>query len=743
MVRRAWLLAGCFVAPALAAPQAAPQASPVVRLLDRLAPADVVPGTPVEAAGEPLLLREPGEEAPPRELHRVVLPLTGAQWVVVHARVRTGGAPATLVTQALRRRVSADAEPTAVDRIELLPAAMQKPRGSVVSPAGAADRWHELECIVEPYAGRRALEITLSATGGVALARLDVVERVPVRQVLDAARLPGDCSTVPWRRIVNDSTRCLDALLLHPGGRARWRLEVPAAARLEAQLGVAALGNRAVRSDLAIDGKPVYPGPATFAAPAGEERFTPWVLDLGPWAGRAVELEWSVPADAPGTLLIGAPRLLSAAAAAAAPRRNLVVISIDTLRADQVGCFGGDPVITPAIDGLAAEGVRFPRFIAASSSTLPSHATLFSSQEPPVHCAIRLDSRVDPTHTPLLAPLLAEAGWVTAAFTGGGFVSPAFGLAAGFDDYSMRDPGRWPPERGPAEAPMERVVRWITRHRDVPFFLFLHTYAVHDYSPDDQALAAVAPSGTHLRAREAGAVAARFFSGETALAPDVRTLYRAALWQVDQRLVKRVLDTLDALGLDERTIVTLVSDHGDEWLEHGGIFHGSELWQELVRVPWIVRGPGVPRDVAREEVVGHLDVAPTLLELLGVAPPSSMRGADALAAGFEPQPALSRVFAPDGSHVTSVTAWPWRLLRKVKADGTERLHLFQLDLDPLEKDDRAEREPARAAGLLRWLEAKLAECEARAATAHPGGGARVAIDAELRRQLDALGYGEK
>jgi arylsulfatase A-like enzyme len=277
----------------------------------------------------------------------------------------------------------------------------------------------------------------------------------------------------------------------------------------------------------------------------------------------------------------------------------------------------------------------------------------------------------------------------------------------------------------------------------VPFFLFLHTYAVHDYAPDDEALAAVAPAGSKLHASDSVALVARFGAGETELAPQLRTLYRAALWQVDQRMVRRLLDTLEALDLTETTVVALVSDHGDQWLEHGGIYHGNELWQELVRVPWIVRGPGVARGEAREEVVGHVDVAPTLLKLLGVAPAPSMRGADVLAEGFEPQPALSRVFSPDGSHVAAVTSWPWRLLRKVAPEGAPELHLFRLDLDPLEQDDRVAREPQCVAALLDWLEAKLAECEAQSAAAHAGADVRATIDEELRQQLDALGYAAK
>jgi len=741
MVRWAWLLAGCITAPALASPQAPPPSSPVVRLLDRLAPDDVVPGTPISAAGEPLLLREPGEAAPPRDLHRVVVPLPGTAWAVVRARVRSGGTPIVVSAQALRRKVATDAEPAADDRIEPNPAVVPPPFASTSLAADEERGWQVLELTVEPCVGRRALEVTVAAKGGVALARLEVADLVPVRRLLDAPRLPGDRSTVPWRRIVRRGTSSADALLLHPGGRARWRLDVPQRSRLAARLGSAAPADAALRSTLTIDGAPVFPPPT---GPAGDDRLVPWELDLSNHGGHAIELEWSLPADAPGTLLIAAPRLMTVPAAGDRARPNLVVISIDTLRADQVGCFGGDATLTPAIDRLAAGGVRFPRFIAASSWTLPSHATLFSSQEPPIHGANRIGDRVEPARTPLLAPALAEAGWITAAFTGGGFMDPAFGLSAGFDHYSIRDPGRAPPPpRAVTEEPMEPAVRWITRHRDLPFFLFLHTYAVHDYSPDDDALAAVAPAGSKLRARDAAGLVARFGAGETALAPELRTLYRAALWQVDQRLVRRLLDTLDALGLTERTVVALVSDHGDQWLEHDGIFHGNELWQELVRVPWIVSGPGVARGEVRDEVVGHLDVAPTLLARLGVAPAPSMRGADALAAGFEPQPALSRVFSPDGSHVASVTAWPWRLLRKVVPEGAPELRLYRLDVDPLEQDDRAAREPQCAAALLDWLEEKLAECEAEGAATHAGAGARVTIDADLRRQLDSLGYAAK
>ncbi len=289
---------------------------------------------------------------------------------------------------------------------------------------------------------------------------------------------------------------------------------------------------------------------------------------------------------------------------------------------------------------------------------------------------------------------------------------------------------------------MEPVVRWLADHRDLPFFLFVHTYVVHDYAPDDDVLAAVAPKGSPLRAKDAAALVVRFGSGEEALAPDLRLLYQAALHQADQRVVARLLDTLDTLDLADRTPVALVSDHGDQWLEHGGIYHGNELWQELVHVPWILRGPGIERGRVRDDLLGHVDVAPTLLARLGVDAPHGMRGADVLAPDHEPRPVLSRVRSEDGSRVESIMQWPWRLLRRYSSpdDETPEFHLFRHDIDPLERDDLAEREPERVVQLERRLAALLAECEAAALAAGTTEAAHAVIDEQLRRQLQELGY---
>lgn len=728
-------------APPSQPPSQPPSPSTIVRLLDRLDPDDVEPGQEVVAPTAPLFRLERGAATASAPMQRIVAPLPAGLAARVRVRVRgvdaaALAAPITLQLQALRRlpvATSGDVRPA--DRIVAMPGIAQLPIARVSAPP--TDGWRSLEHLEFPFTGRRGVELVLEAAGAFEFEALEVVEVLPARQLLELPRFPADDSPHEWRRIIRRGSESCDALILHPGGRARWKLAVPPRARLEARLAAAAPVDAALRSELRIDGELLFPAPT--AAP-GAERFTLWRFDLARYAGREVAFDWSLPAASPGSFLIGAPLLL---APGDESRPNLVIVSIDTLRADAVGCYGGDRRLTPAIDRLAAEGTLFARFIAASSWTLPSHATLFSGQEPSVHGAVRVDHRVMPQRTPLLAPTLAAAGWLTAGFTGGGFLDPAFGLSAGFDRYVSNDPGATPPPPRPAtENPMGPVVRWLTDHRDLPFFLFVHTYVVHDYAPDDDVLASVAPAGSALRSRDATVTRERFGRGEVECAEDLKLLYRAALHQADQRVVARLLDTLATLDLADRTIVALVSDHGDEWLEHGGIYHGVELWQELVHVPWIVRGPGFPAGEVRDDIVGHLDVAPTLLARLGVAPPAAMRGGDVMAVDRVPEPVLSQVRAEDGSRIASVTAWPWRLLRRFASEDalTPEHHLFRHDLDPLEQDDLAAREPERVALLDRWLTARLAECEAAAAAAGTTAGAHAEIDAELRRQLEELGY---
>jgi len=722
-------LVACREPPAGRTAAPAETATGVIRLLDRLDDAAVDPGVPRTAGGEPLHAFDGGPTPQPAAEQRCIARLRARDTAQLRVRARPLDRAASLVvtTGALGRTFGADERPTDFDRVA--------PAASRAAPPADADRdgWHSLSLRIPSCAGRRALEVAVAASAGeVEVASLELRLESALERATHAPPIPT-LRRAAWRLDARRDEESVPSLLLHPGGRARWRVVVPAHGSLTARLAALADPPAApVAADLLVDGVVA----ARFSAPAEDHDGEQWhdvAFDLTASAGRTVALELALDPAATGSLLVGAPLLVGDDPRPPERRPpNLVLLSIDTLRADHVGCYGGDPLHTPVLDRLAAEGTRFARFHAASSWTLPSHATLFSSQEPPRHGADRAERALDPARTPLLAPELAAAGFLTAAFTGGGLVDPAFGFAAGFDRYSVRDPGRTA-----ARDPMAPVEAWIAAHRGQPFFLFVHTYVVHDYAPDAASLARWPPPGPATETRELAKLLDRIGAGERDLLPRLQGLYVAALRQADERVAGRLLAALAANGLDDRTIVSVVSDHGEQWLEHGDLTHAHELWSELVRVPWIVRGPGFDRGVVRDEWVGHLDVAPTLLAALGLPRPEPMRGADVRAADHEAAPQLGAVIGNGGDRAFSVTTASWRLIRRFLPDQEGPLvHLFRIDVDPRESSDVAAAHPDVVASLSRWLDGKLAECAAGSVDAPAA-----PIDDALRQRLEELGYG--
>jgi arylsulfatase A-like enzyme len=303
--------------------------------------------------------------------------------------------------------------------------------------------------------------------------------------------------------------------------------------------------------------------------------------------------------------------------------------------------------------------------------TAPSHMTLFTSLYPSVHRINNLGAdgnraeakrgevpvawRIDPRVT-TLAELFKAAGWRTAAFHGGGNVNRAVGFDEGFDEF---DGQRTNGMNGNAEQPFdfEIAARWLDAHRDEPFFLFLHTYVPHapylplppwdrefdrDYTgpiPTRAAFFAAMASGdpgppqpgpdaSDLQRELARHVPWQFWGHVDPEDPreleHLRALYDGDVRTADDAL-GQMLAKLSSLGLDERTIVVVLSDHGEGFLEHGVFEHPGKLYDELVHVPLAVRVPGLePRRVP--DPVGLIDLAPTLCELAGIAPAPEMRG---------------------------------------------------------------------------------------------------------------------
>ncbi|NQZ96733.1 MAG: sulfatase [Myxococcales bacterium] len=316
---------------------------------------------------------------------------------------------------------------------------------------------------------------------------------------------------------------------------------------------------------------------------------------------------------------------------AAEPAANILLISIDTLRADHLHAYGYDRRTSPAIDRMAQEGVRFADVVAASSWTLPGHATMLTGLDPASHgvVAFRGDSSL-PGEVEMLAERFAAAGFRTAAFAGGGWVSSRQGFDRGFERFrsaeqTFRFSGR-----------LKRAVRnawnWISRHRNERFFFFLHTYQVHmPYKPPrpydrmfDRGL-----TGPKRRSLPFGALStwARDGVKNRAVAAQIRKLYDGEIRFVDLWIGK-LLGWLRSSGLDRRTCVLLTSDHGEAFGEHGDFFHDrAKLFQEVTSVPLLVWCPGrLEGGRVVESPVGVVDVAPTALELAGLPVPDDLDG---------------------------------------------------------------------------------------------------------------------
>jgi arylsulfatase A-like enzyme len=358
---------------------------------------------------------------------------------------------------------------------------------------------------------------------------------------------------------------------------------------------------------------------------------------------------------------------------------NVLLISLDSTRRDLLGTYGHDAPHAPGVpsspnlDALAAEGIRMTEAYATTSWTLPSHMTLLTGQPELVH-AVELDHlRPDPERR-TLASVLRARGYATSGFYTGPYLDPRFGFARGFDRYeacfgpelaaatarmeaasaraaAVQARGDAAAQRA-AEADLGRALAEVDglSHRDrssatvadrsidaieaahaagEPFFVFAHFFDPHyDYVPppehdvfDPGYEGAV--TGDDFWTNPAISTVAPTPSGRRRVVDDrglehVRALYAGELRWTDAQ-VGRLLGRLDALDVAERTLVIVTSDHGDELFEHGAIGHRRTLYEEVTRIPLILRMPGVlPRGSAAEGLVSNVDVLPTVLDLLGL-----------------------------------------------------------------------------------------------------------------------------
>ena len=317
---------------------------------------------------------------------------------------------------------------------------------------------------------------------------------------------------------------------------------------------------------------------------------------------------------------------------------HVILISIDTLRDDHLGCYGADRPTSPAIDALALDAIQFEEAISQAAWTLPSHMSLMTSLMPSRH-GVTASRALDPAVV-TLAEALREAGYASAGFVSWVFLSKNFGFDQGFDEYwCLVDQQKLDMSGGggalSAGPLVEGIMQWLTRREDHPLFLFVHLFDPHmDYVPPGEFseifAEADAPdiNGRYetLRPFIRGLHEDPALLSEPALR-HIESLYDGEIRYVDAQ-VQKLLAALDScLGLEDCHVI-LLSDHGEEFMDHGSIEgHGWTLYEEIVRVPLIWRLPTGARAGTTVSVpVGLIDVAPTLLDFLGIDPPRGFEG---------------------------------------------------------------------------------------------------------------------
>ncbi len=403
---------------------------------------------------------------------------------------------------------------------------------------------------------------------------------------------------------------------------------------------------------------------------------------------------------------------------------NVVFVSFDALQAAHVGALGYKRDVTPTIDRFAESGFNFRNNTSVASWTVPSSMTWFTGAYPSEHRMVNKYALYQPPVKNLanlkelspglitLASVLRKHGYATGGFTGNAGVSGGFGYEDGFDKYYY-EKGKF----GRMEDSIAQATHWLRANKDKKFFLFLHGYDVHGQCTPaggyDYRFVAKDYDGAYTGAeleqellREEG-----LDKGKLDLRPDDvafwRAVYDEKIQRVDEKF-KYFLEDFKKLGLTDKTIFILTSDHGTEIYEHRRFDHGFTLYQELIHTPLIIKTPGdaAPRQI--QQRVSSIDIMPTILDLLQIEPSSALqkqlRGRSLLPmmqhAGT-PAAQVRDVFSEtDYREYTFkrsiISPRGWKLIYTLENDRRE---LYYLPDDPTESDDRVKEHPEKAAEL--------------------------------------------
>jgi arylsulfatase A-like enzyme/tetratricopeptide (TPR) repeat protein len=394
---------------------------------------------------------------------------------------------------------------------------------------------------------------------------------------------------------------------------------------------------------------------------------------------------------------------------------NLIVVTLDTTRADRIGCYGAKDVATPNLDALASGGVRFAAAVSPMPLTLPAHCTLFTGLLPGAH-GVRDNGgfKLAAEHV-TLAEVLKEHGLATGGFVSAFVLDHRWGISQGFDTYydefdlKLQEKLSMGEIQRPGNETVDHAVEWIRSVKDRRFFAWVHLYDPHSpYDPPEP-----------YKSRYPG----RPYDGEIA-------------WT--DSLVGRLLDELKTLDLTKKTVIAVLADHGESLGEHGESGHGYFVYEQVTHIPFILASPySGMRGRVVEAVVPSIDIAPTVLDLLGFAGtlPGTGSSVVPLIAGTGPEPgdgyseSYYARFHYGWSELRAVRTKRWHFIEAPKAE------LYDLTADPGETVNLATRELAT----IDRLRSTLSEFE-RESIAKLAATAPVEEDEETLRKLASLGY---
>lgn len=500
-------------------------------------------------------------------------------------------------------------------------------------------------------------------------------------------------------------------------------------------------------------------------------------VDLARFAGDKVTLSLTIASDKPGALgFWGAPVVREAppmsAGEGSPPRpQGVIFIWADTLRRDHLPFYGYSRPTAPVLARMAAEGTLFEDCIAQASWTKASGPALMTSLYPTSH-TVQSFNDVLPSSATTLAEVYRQAGYATLSLVSIGFVGKFSSMHQGFEE--LHEPGAYPEvqtgSQKSARAQVDRLLPWLDAHRDVPFFVLLHVRDPHSphkpYPPYDTMWADAAGRQEHERQAEAVkpfiknplmrrfGMPARADLVEAGLDPEAYVAYEKDWYDGSIRAmdaeIGRLRERLAALGLDRRTLVAFVADHGEEFLEHGRMFHQQSVYGELANVPLFLWGPGVPAGKRVAPTVQNIDLMPTLLELSGLAAPPGVQGASLVPllrgnGGPWARPAVIEASgrvdptATEKDEAVAIVVDGWKLVERPRGPGDPPAHeLYDRRKDPLDRADVAAQHPDVITRLSRELEAwRRMATQARL---KPDSAAVGQMNADDLERLRALGY---